>query len=233
MMDDKEKKNISNALKKLHKLKGDDIFENKKAVLACIKDEIPDIDRKAVSLLGFAIDCKVFQNIKDANAGDISKHIISVAKTMEDEYGADYNMSLDIVDAVAVFYGKSDGITVSAEQRPDDGSQELFTLWTPGSGVGYSTYNGRTISLLKVCDDLRSQYDMDFSKQDKGRDRIGAFFVMLRLKKMYRIARKWDEYQSYLHVYDAYVMDGAEDLAVAKKYRKIPQKMAKLSWKFG
>lgn len=232
-MDDKEKKNISNALKNLHKLKGDDIFENKKAVLACIKDEIPDIDRKSVNLLGFAIDCKVFQNIKDANAGDISKHIISVAKTMEDEYGADYNMSLDIVDAVAVFYGKSDGITVSAEQRPNDGSQELFTLWTPGSGVGYSTHNGRTISLLKVCDDLRSQYDMDFSKQDKGRDRIGALFVMLRLKKMYRIARKWDEYQSYLHVYDAYVMDGAEDLASAKKYRKIPQKMAKLSRKFG
>lgn len=119
-MNKQEKRTIADALKHIHSLKGDEILDDKKAVLSCLKDEIPDVEKKTVNLLGCAMDCNVFSNIKSANSGELSKYISSIAKKMENDYGVDYSMSLDIVDAIAVFYGKSNGETEYCKQDATD-----------------------------------------------------------------------------------------------------------------
>ena len=115
-MNKQEKKKISDALKEIYKRKGDEILQSKKVVLACLKDEIPDMEKKIINLLGFAMDCDVFSVIQKAKEKQISQSVLSVAKKMEDDYGADYQMSLDIVDTIAIFYGKSNGETEYCKQ---------------------------------------------------------------------------------------------------------------------
>ena len=250
-MNKQEKKKISDALKEIHKLKGDEILQSKKVVLACLKDEIPDMEKKIINLLGFAMDCDVFSVIQSAKENQISKSILSVAKTMEDNYGVDYQISLDIVDAIAVFYGKSDGETVYAkppEKAPVNGfnffdfpcavhgadaeSEAVPVMWIPGSGVGYSTHKGLSISLVKMCEDLKWQYAIDFSKQDKIRHPICALYARLYLKNINRIARKWEKCRDDWYAYDAYVIDGAEHLS-ARKHQKDFKKIARFKRKVG
>lgn len=110
-MNRQEKQKIADALTEIYQRKGDEILQDKKLVMACLKDEIPDLEKKTVSLLGFAVDCAAFSVIRNVVKNQVSKKILSVAKRMEDDYGANLQASLDIVDAIALFYGKSDGET--------------------------------------------------------------------------------------------------------------------------
>lgn len=113
-MEVQEKQKIAQALREIQKIKGTDCFideTNQSKTIACLKDFIPDLEKKYIQLFKNAGESNAFQIISKANKKNIQQVLSSIAQTMEDTYGVDQRLALDVLDAIASFYGKSDGKT--------------------------------------------------------------------------------------------------------------------------